>query len=607
MSDTDDDLLELLLIPKVGKARAKILHAAGFRTCNDLARADPEDIANLPGISPELARSIVDYALHAASVSVSDQLEVSTELLVCPMCGSMVSGAAKECPNCGIAFSDEVDEPESASAAGLAEGDADGHWYKEQDKLFICPECGSLVSAKSDRCPKCGVMFEGEEDGGDAPPGQPPKGEADGYWYKEESGIFMCPNCGAFISKTATGCGSCGIVFEADDGEAAVEEGPDTCPMCKAELPAGNVTCPACGFDASLEKDVDGHWYKDRAEIFMCPACGAFMSAGANSCPNCGVVLEGEEEPEPESGAAACPNCGAPVGEGGAACLECGFDFTADKRDGFWYREEDSIALFMCPACGAFISETAGRCTNCGVGFNEQGEAVQDGQREEHDEEVDELMALVLEEGAGEAEPAEPAAPADAVEHERPVALCVCPVCGAFIEENLVKCPVCSAVFDDLGDLELEPVEALPLESPEELARQMTADVGEIERLLEPEPGARGGVSKDFLDRWKKLGAGERQMHVPDTGAGKRAERDLDLESELEALLVEDEGPTLIDRAMDLASRGRVVEAVACLEEAAREDPARETECKRLVLEMLGPGPARALKGAEAESAAREE
>ena len=43
--------------------------------------------------------------------------------------------------------------------------------------------------------------------------------ELDGHWYKDDAELFLCPNCGSFISSAADKCQYCGIVFEADDGE----------------------------------------------------------------------------------------------------------------------------------------------------------------------------------------------------------------------------------------------------------------------------------------------------------------------------------------------------------------------------------------------------
>ncbi len=378
MHNTDDDFAGLLLIPGVGRAKARALFSAGFKTIDDIAKADPASLAKLPGISLEKAREIIDYCLVMASVETdSDKLEAKNELLICPLCGSMVGAGSSICPGCGITFSDDVEdiEPDISEISGSDKNaEKDGFWYKDQGGLFICPECGSLVSDGASKCPKCGVQFAEETE----EPEQtgPAEADSDGYWYKEDSALFMCPGCGAFIRKDAESCSACGIAFETD-GEEDDAPAEITCPMCKASLPASSSQCPGCGFDFTKEKEEDGFWYRAQSELLMCPGCGAFISKDAHQCTTCGIALEDEETTEAEPAPpASCPMCKKALGPDAQICDNCGFDFTAAKEnDGFWY-EDKPAALFICPNCGAFISESANNCINCGMVFDEDGESV---------------------------------------------------------------------------------------------------------------------------------------------------------------------------------------------------------------------------------------
>jgi uncharacterized repeat protein (TIGR01451 family) len=657
MYETDDDLVELLLIPKVGRARARALHAAGFKSISDIAQADPRVLSKVPGIGLEIARGIIKSASDIFSAPpVPDKLETAKELLICPLCGSMVGAGSSVCNGCGIAFSDETEDVaaeelavENSDGLPISERAEDGFWYKDQGKLFICPECGSMVSNGSRNCPKCGVLF-GDDDDDMPEPGEAAKpGEADGYWYKEQSTLFMCPNCGSFIKNDADGCGSCGMVFEA--GETEAEPEIPACPMCKANIGPDTKICAGCGFDFTREKETDGFWYKDQGSIFMCPGCGAFIPKDASQCGNCGIVLEeGEEEtvqPTPET--TTCPMCKGALVSGAKNCQNCGFDFTTDdEKDGFWYK--DSVSLFICPGCGAFLAEAADRCMNCGIVFEDEDGTLATGQRAgpgtsdralevskelELERQVDELIELVeiedeLETATAEARKEEAALalddePIPGIEKETMTdapdlgSLYLCPICGAFIQSGMTKCPSCKTVFDDIEEMELEPVGAVQsiVERPEDLAREMAAEIEEIEaELLEPPKPRReekkGGVSKDFLDRWKKLDSGDSRgskarVKVPEARkmTGQEVEEELGLEDlivPIEDVKLEAEIDELADahsedeefwteKARALAANGKVEEAVASLDRAAELNPERELEYKRLMLELMGVGP----------------
>lgn len=55
-----EELLELVKLRNIGRARAKTLYRAGYKTLDDLRRAGPMKLMKLPGFGPELVSSIME-------------------------------------------------------------------------------------------------------------------------------------------------------------------------------------------------------------------------------------------------------------------------------------------------------------------------------------------------------------------------------------------------------------------------------------------------------------------------------------------------------------------------------------------------------------------
>ncbi len=363
MSTSDDHLVELLLIPGIGRAKARILYSAGFRSLQELVECPFDELSGIPGIGKSLAYSIRDYAEMMVDVDEepSDKLETSTGLTMCPMCGSLLGEDTDNCPNCGIAF--EGEEEVSQTPAQEMDPDApDGFWYKEEkSQFFMCPDCGALISEDASKCNNCGVKFDPDME--DVSPEtsevdaesqeladmlvEKADGDIDGHWYKDEAELFLCPNCGSFIPSDAGNCSKCGVVFEADDETAdEVAASPD--------------------LEVARDPDApDGYWYKEeKSQFLLCPECGSLISEDAEKCSNCGIKFDMDEtepeiQPDKES----------------EDLMDLLVDGTEkeeknDDIDGFWYR--DKAELFLCPDCGAFISGNASECDTCGLSFTEE-------------------------------------------------------------------------------------------------------------------------------------------------------------------------------------------------------------------------------------------
>lgn len=56
-----EELLQLTVIPGIGRVRARRLFDSGYRTLQDLATADPRELARVPGIGPSTVRAILEF------------------------------------------------------------------------------------------------------------------------------------------------------------------------------------------------------------------------------------------------------------------------------------------------------------------------------------------------------------------------------------------------------------------------------------------------------------------------------------------------------------------------------------------------------------------
>ena len=135
---------------------------------------------------------------------------------------------------------------------------SDSAWYRDEPGLYLCPECGSFVGKGASACPFCGVVFdEGEES---APEGGSPVEE---LLQARNGEAKICTRCGAFLHPGKTACGMCGAEY---------------LPERLEELPA---------VDTSPVTETD---------LFLCPHCGAFLGRGAARCTICGKGVAAEEK-----------------------------------------------------------------------------------------------------------------------------------------------------------------------------------------------------------------------------------------------------------------------------------------------------------------------
>jgi uncharacterized repeat protein (TIGR01451 family) len=630
---------KLSSLPGVGKTRAKALENAGLKTIEDVAAARREDLAKINNMGPALAEKLIKSAKEAliapkdSEETESRWLSEKNSLFICPACGSLASSGAVNCPKCDARF-EEDDEVELALEAELDEIEdkaTDGFWYKDEAKLFLCPSCGSLAAAGSKKCPSCDVEFEQEDKLVDIPlvrTEESKEEEKDGFWYRDDAKLFLCPSCGSLAAAGSKSCPRCGAQFVEDD---AVE--------MPLEL---EMAQPAEGSEAKRDADVDGHWYKDGASLFLCPGCGSLAASGSKKCPNCGAEFVEDESIElplmekTDDGADAgkdvdgfwykdkkslfiCPGCGSLATEGAEKCSHCGAVFAADTGVEMPLVEmapeeklEEPVELYLCPDCGAFLSEKASRCQACGADFG-----------------APEITIPPAEKPP--AEPPSPKCPACGKDVASLGARCpscqptgkTCKTCGESYEGDGDFCTVCGALEFAIGmdipsNIPLDepsrdrspPVEVLENKEKQQICELCGKQVREGESLcLDCRIGKltakldgkapdsqkmesatkRRGISKDFIQRWSGMGA-----PVPDAPAQvKPASVKSALKTAPDVARPEPkraEAKTADDwfqRGVSLMAAGELDEAMRCFDRAAEMSPDRETDYRARALELI--------------------
>src|SRR3990170_7317504 len=178
----------------------------------------------------------------------------------CPLCGEELPREAESCPNCGAT----VSEP---ALRGLM-------------------RALGIDSAKASELARSGVRSPADLGG---------RSVDDVLRAPSSAVLYLCTECGAFVSSADKVCGRCGAVLE--------EEAPDLETFLKGEE---TKACPACGETVP-------------AVALVCPACGSFIPEDSTTCPKCGVEFEKDM--------AKCSNCQAWIPVDVKQCPECGVEF----------------------------------------------------------------------------------------------------------------------------------------------------------------------------------------------------------------------------------------------------------------------------------------
>ncbi|HEV8594375.1 MAG TPA: zinc ribbon domain-containing protein, partial [Thermoplasmata archaeon] len=199
----DEEYLSwLLLIPGIGRKRAELL-AEKYPSMEALRAASDKDVAGVEGFGPVLAKRVRDFVEVASAPGGDYWYKDEAGLYLCPNCGAMIGRDATSCPFCHTALEGEEAGGADEEFPELTKK-IDDLLQPEGQTLSLCPNCGALVGKDVAACPKCDTLLEGEEAA--APEGAESPAEEIDLLQPEGQGLYLCPECGALVSEAATAC-----------------------------------------------------------------------------------------------------------------------------------------------------------------------------------------------------------------------------------------------------------------------------------------------------------------------------------------------------------------------------------------------------------------
>ena len=181
----DESYLEWLIgLPGLGEAKARRL-AARFPSFEQLRVATREQLSSVGGVTSGDIERLVGL------LSDGSEREASSELFLCPQCGSFAGSAAKSCPCCGVEF-------EASADSGLSD-EIEDFVAEEDAPARMCLTCGAGMGREATKCDVCGRSYTPEEVS--LLPGFQPD--------LDESAPF-CSRCGGYLFSEETECAICG-------------------------------------------------------------------------------------------------------------------------------------------------------------------------------------------------------------------------------------------------------------------------------------------------------------------------------------------------------------------------------------------------------------
>ncbi|MEW5937931.1 MAG: tetratricopeptide repeat protein, partial [Candidatus Thermoplasmatota archaeon] len=103
MVGEEDAISDLMSLKGIGRLKAQALFDAGFRSLKELKEATLEELQQVPGIGTKSAAAILSAFAEEAVGAPSE------EERPCPLCGTILSAADKECFECGVTFEERPD------------------------------------------------------------------------------------------------------------------------------------------------------------------------------------------------------------------------------------------------------------------------------------------------------------------------------------------------------------------------------------------------------------------------------------------------------------------------------------------------------------------
>ncbi len=414
---------------------------------------------------------------------------MSEEHISCPLCGNRNSSDRVDCKVCGTKLADMDDDEKkiitaltNISGVGsrraknivdagldniqkLEKADIDNFLsvdgigestakdiidtlemsVKEEGGVYLCSNCGAFVSVDAEECSHCGALMEDEEDEGIEIEESTPVQEEN---EEEESSLYLCNNCGSFISAQADECSHCGFVL--DDEEE---------------------------FEKSVERQMHPDKKMTEEGLFLCVNCGSFVSAGVKECNSCGYLFEDEvetedkephedvqeiieeegfqkvidediQEPESEEDLGWVDDDELDIDKNELKELDREIEKTLEEEYGLSSETIQTLSLGhdikMCGNCGGINEPDQSSCSICGYMF-EEGE-LQERDKETWDiEEATKRFSDAL--GIDDI-------PDTVSDQEDDKGIEVCTVCGAFRGDDTERCNICGSLVSEAPSVE---------------------------------------------------------------------------------------------------------------------------------------------------------
>jgi len=108
---------------------------------------------------------------------------------------------------------------------------------------------------------------------------------------------YVCPECGAAVTKGVDDCYNCGIRFKWPN---------------KGEKKSASRPKPP-----AMNRGVRDSW-PSVPETFLCPVCGRMLQVGTDSCPGCNLIFRINSQNN------ACTQCGGSMAPQDRFCRVCG-------------------------------------------------------------------------------------------------------------------------------------------------------------------------------------------------------------------------------------------------------------------------------------------
>ncbi|GEM_PF-2933864 len=343
--------------------------------------------------------------------ALEDSKKSDGSLYLCGDCGAFVGANSDRCPECGVMMVEEEEDEEEEFMGSVIEDDMD---EEEGDSLYLCSNCGSFISSEADECPYCGSGLEVEDE--EEIEGEHPV--VDEVEEESEDGLFLCTNCGSFVGSDAKECTVCGFFFD-DGSEQELVEDDDLEDILGEEI-----------FDEeSPETDVDKIVTEDFNRLLQEETDEDLASEEKMWFDDDELEIEESDLEE----------------------LDREIEMALEREYGISAKTIQALSLGgdlnLCGNCGGINEADAEKCSICGYVFSEGTIEVEE--KAEWDlEKTTETMGRAL--GLSEI----PDGELDEVEKDTEVGLCS--VCGAFKTQDSERCPICGSLVAEAPELELE-------------------------------------------------------------------------------------------------------------------------------------------------------